>query len=302
MTHILQEHYQELIALTQLYLFQQHPLEEKLLAGQAEYQYFREWAIRVKSSAAAPPAPQPPSPVQKPAPAPVQKPTTMPITPASTGSTSSNSADQDHANGQKMTEKMDKPERRLPAASSKPAAEEKPKNPASFLLEPLAAPKQLDFHELKKFITEHLPQIALLDQIPEDGEAQAAAAKWKQPARSPQVLLLAFDDAPKQAVFFANICKALEAHQICCTMANASLMEQNQEWEAILRSPALKLVMACRYQTQKLPQLMQHYREELKEARAYFGKVPALLIPDASVYFQEPPLKLSLWKALRQFV
>jgi hypothetical protein len=316
----LKELYTELIALTQLYLFQNLLEEERLLVESPEYYFFRDWAIKQKQQSL-PAVPATLTPAKD-----INISSTLSIAPQMHAE-KSNLPVKNEIIGEPSVASYSTPAPKLPLSSIQksessiqklqssasistqktdasplltPNLESDQKND-SFILEVGVKPKLVDFNELRKTVQDCFPHLLLLDQIPDDREARTKSTKVERNKQAAQLLILSFDESSKQHAFLSKVGMALEIYGISNTVINATKFEQANEWVNLLSSSDLRLLIACSYQIQALPNLMKHYREEIKQAKYYFGKIPALLLPDVTMYFKEPMLKLSLWKAIKFF-
>ena len=270
----MKEQLKELVALAQLYISQTYSLEEKLIVEREECDFYRKWVKERKPQQQPdPPKPLPQAPTRQ-QPPPREK--TAPSTPPQID--------------------REPQKERIALVAEPPPKEQKKKSPL-FALEPPPKPVEPDFTHLRKTMQEHFPHLQLIDAIPDDREA-----KWKEKSKVAQILILSLDEPPKQQAFLSRLSAALQIHNISCTVSQAHQLEVSHGWEAVLSSPHLQLLIVCHHQIQRLPGLMKHYREESKQAKYYFGKIPTLLLPDITVYFNEPSLKSALWKAIQSLV
>ena len=162
--------------------------------------------------------------------------------------------------------------------------------------------KSVDFSDLRKIFVEKLPHIRLIDQIPDDLKAKSVANAWTRERMKPQVMILAFDEAPKHLAFLANIAKALEACGSSAEVVNAVKIERGNEWKELLKSQELKLVIASSPGFYHLPELQKQYRQGTRQEVHYLGDRLLMLMSDIGFYFKEPALKSSLWAALKQLL
>lgn len=306
MTSNIQQSYAELLALTKSYLQQEHSLTDRILSEPETYAYFKAYALQRQNAKTQPrtassQAPQTPvatiPKIPSPAPTPVRTPVTElpkpPIPPAPPLP--------HNIEAPKLPDKADLNKTAIAPTTQKQEnpADQPPPVPGAFKLEVPAALPQTDFAVLRTIVTEKLPHVRLLDRLPDDTEAKRLANAWTQEKKIPQVMILSFDEPPKQQAFLANIAKALEAHGIDAQVATATKLERENEWQKLLQSKELKLVVAGSSGFHSLPQLQKHYREGAKQGRHYLGDRLLLLLSDISYYLKEPALKPSLWAALK---
>lgn len=308
----LQQRYTELLALTKTYLQQEHSLTDRILSESDTYSYFKNYALqsqKAKSQQNSPSpaivantAPKMASPAHARTPiTDLPQPTTIQAAKA-------------HENIEVRTDKSDFNKTVTvplsPAPTNKtPPKPEKTENSSEqtsvtgfFKLEFPSALPQTDFSDLRTIIQQKLPNVRLLDQLPDDTEAKKMASIWSQEKKIPQVLILSFDDVPKHQAFLSNIAKALEIHGIDAKVANAAKLERENEWQKLLQSKELKLVIAGSSGFYNLPELQKNYREGTKQGRHHLGDRLLLLLSDISYYLKEPTLKPSLWGALKELL
>lgn len=300
----IQQSYAELLALTKSYLQQEHSLTDRILSEPDTYAYFKAYALQRQNAKtqpripaqAAPTAVVPAPRIAPPAPTPVKapvadlaKPPAPPVAPPPQNIEvpQSNKPDFNKATTAPHTPKQEN------------TADQPAPTPGAFKLEVPAALPQADFSALRTIVNEKLPHVRLLDKLPDDTEAKKLANAWTQEKKIPQVMILSFDEPPKQQAFLVNIAKALEAHGIDAQVATATKLERENEWQKLLQSKELKLMVAGSSGFHSLPQLQKHYREGTKQGRHYLGDRLLLLLSDISYYLKEPALKPSLWAALK---
>lgn len=299
----IKQRYTELIALAQLHLLQEYAISDRLYAEKETYAYFRSQAARQAT----------PSPssrqvsTQIPAASPITKAsTTAPTPPPPKAKDSIATANE----LEKIPVTIEQP-KAIPASiekkapfSSIPQEVSKTKGAkeiekSSFALEMPPAAEEVDLNDIRKIISERVPHLKLIDDIPKDTEAKKNAALWQNKQPVPQVMILSFDETLKQKVFLDDLCFALEIYGIHAKIFSTYKIEQEKGWEPILKTQELRLVIANSHGIHGFPELMKHYREVPRQARHYLQNIPLFLLSDLSFYFKEPALKLSLWKALQ---
>ncbi|MEI8365951.1 MAG: hypothetical protein WCF65_05995 [Parachlamydiaceae bacterium] len=197
-----------------------------------------------------------------------------------------------------------------------------------FAIEPPPPPKAIELHDLRKIILEKLPHMQLLDNIPDDSEWKKTAIISSDKYKTAEVILLtlrdcakvsstsrqsqspdaqvnftqSLNDTPVNTAFLANIAKALEAYGTTALVCHAAKIEQEKGWEEFLKSDKLRLVIATSGCLYTLPEMQKYHREIQKTARHYLGNCPLLLLSDISFYLTEPPLKHSLWNAIKELL
>lgn len=163
-------------------------------------------------------------------------------------------------------------------------------------------------HEMRQLIKSVHPKLTLLEVIPDDAEARAIAMQWKYPKEcvvkaSSDVLMIIFDDVPEHLTFLNNIEKAIIGLGYKVNMIIAEKIKSEKEWEVIL-SDSTRIVLATHSRMQSFPDLFKYYQEipsgENLNSKCYLNKIPVLPLYDLSRYLQEPPLKIPLWKAIKE--
>jgi hypothetical protein len=104
----------------------------------------------------------------------------------------------------------------------------------------------------------------------------------------------------KEKLLLENITKALDTFFFPTRLLQTDVMEKNNEWEAFLSAPNLKLIIACDFSIWEQKNLMKHYKEFPSRSETFLGNVPLFTLPNLSLYLKDPLLKRSLWKALCQ--
>ena len=279
---MLKKQYADLLALTQLYLFQEYSLQERIFADSKSYEEFKKFALKQKGSQ--PPTIQPQKMLQKPATEPFSPP--QPI---------------------KKTTPLVQPTAEVTAPAPKvipPKIEEaaaKENVSQFFVLEPLETIQAMELDDFRTLIREKFPS-QVIDEIPSDTEARNISHAWKHTQIFPEVILLSFHEADKQRLFLENICLAIEAYGIKASVLSAIQFEQENSWNNLLTAKGLRLILANNYALHTLSGLLKHYKEIPKKGQQYLGKIPLLFLSDLALYLKEPFLKPSLWNAIQEIL
>jgi hypothetical protein len=124
--------------------------------------------------------------------------------------------------------------------------------------------------EMKKWVEQVLPKVVVKEEIPLD--------------RRVQVVVLGRSEGLLQ-----KMVKAIGEK-----LAPALLIDIGKEgnWEMVLQSPGLRLVVAPPLHEWQGLALSRFYQE------GFFGKVPAILMRPVADYEQDPELKKTLWKMI----
>lgn len=164
-----------------------------------------------------------------------------------------------------------------------------------FVREAPTAPAYQDFTELRTFFKKELPGIPLSDTIKDDSAAKAIATRWKTPPS--EIVILSFNELPKEHAFLKNLCFALNQCLASTTILSAGKIENEKGWEKLLTNDTLRLVVAGNHHLHTMPELLRHFRED-GTGKHTLGKINLHLLSDLSVYMQQPNLKSSLWTSL----
>jgi hypothetical protein len=284
----LKKQYAELLALTQLYLFQEYTLQKRLCVDIGAHEVFKQYALSQKAppteitQASLPQASMEPFQVAS-APIPPPAPKTLP--PASQKS-------------QKVLQDtpLKEPANERPMAKA-PDSQKEIKQEAvtsAFKLEPLESPPPVNLSDFRAIFSEKFPGQPILDQLPDDQSARVRT--WERDMSSIEVLILSFHETTKYRQFLNHLRVAVES--LGMRAAVLAVREQERDFDHLLKNKNLRMIIACANILFARPDLMKHYKEAPKKGRQYLGAVPLLLLSDLSVYFKEPSLKMSLWTAL----
>jgi hypothetical protein len=167
-----------------------------------------------------------------------------------------------------------------------------------FILEPLIAPPAKDLREFWKLCSTLFPGWTLCETIPSDAIAQKHKNAWLNNQMMTPVIILAFHDEEKQFAFLKNIAKAISLCLAPACVVSAQRWEKENDWENILNSSHLRLIIACDYGLYLQPKLMRFYREAPQQNKHFLNQIPLLLLSDLSLYLKEPQLKPLLWRAI----
>lgn len=270
--------YKELLALSQLYLLQEHGPHALLTV---EPQLIRVLDLKktipqsapkslppsAPPQAVRPPLPAPPTPVAKPATAPQEQKTLV------------------------LRQEAEKP---------KPVPEEKTTEKPFFTLQPLGASIPRDFGDLLQTIRQVHPTFSYKEEIPDDREAKAIGRQWDLTSLPADVTLLSFTTVPRQMAFLHNVAKALRFTGKHTVVLQAQQIEEADGWNKIIENPATKLLIASDYGIYTLAKLMSLVKIDT-HGRHFVGKIPLFLMADVELYFKQPTLKAALWKSLSEF-
>ncbi len=262
----LKENYSELVALTKLYLLREHSPKEWKICEDDSFAFFKAQAQKQKKPQA--PLQTPPQTIVS---TPPRKLEAAPAEPAPKKETA-------------------------PPPTEKKVEPEKPQKKSSLPSFELNPPKEhptVDCNDVKQILKKLFPQLTLIPTPPDDREAKKMLL-YKQTTF--EIAILSFDT--KTPPFLTHVANAISQEHSTAKVISAQRVEKEKKWNQLLSLPHLKLIIASDYGLYSYPELMQHYREVPKQAKAYLAKIPLLLLADLSLYLKEPKLKPALWRAI----
>lgn len=194
----------------------------------------------------------------------------------------------------------------IPAPTSKKTTLAKAQVPVKevaskeFTLEPLQKPQEIELNDIQKLVVDRYPGKLIINEIPSDEEAKQMNAEWKQELVIPEVIILSFNESLEQQLLLQNIAKAIQASLAPAAMIPAVKLEQ--QWEKVLKTKSLKLIIATSHGLQTSPTLWKQYREAQKQAKHFLGDVPLYMLSDLSIYLKNPQLKVPVWQDLKKML
>ena len=156
------------------------------------------------------------------------------------------------------------------------------------------------FGLIRKVLSKVAPELALLDDIPNDEHAHRIAFRWKTKNQSAPISILIYQEPPEQQEFLENIAKAIDIYFKPAKIVNAEKIEKEKTWETFLSAKDLQWIIVCDYTLWQLHGLIQFYKEVPMQKTRTLLNTPVFLLPDLSLYLKDPLLKRSLWKVLCQ--
>jgi hypothetical protein len=181
------------------------------------------------------------------------------------------------------------------SAAANPIPEKK-----SINLEPIssAIENQVDLSYMQ-FFKDHFPQQPLLNTIPIDHQAKKIKDAWKIKHQVLPVAILSFHAQTQSLAFLKNIAKAIQLFLAPTCVLSGVELEKNRQWDEVLSTPNLRLIIATDYELYLQPELMKHYRQDKQLSKHFLKSTPLLLLSDLSLYLKKPELKQLLWNAIR---
>lgn len=293
----IQERYNELLTLTQVYLFREFSLKDTQVANPETFHFFKKKLASAPSLIPIPQHKQNQQPLQPsasqrnaplpPAPYPRQEPSKPP------------------------SDTILQPKAASPVKTAAPLIDEVPptiaedKSPVKsagskeVALTPLpSSSTQRDQREFWQLFQTQFPTTPLSEAVPADTIAKKIKDAWLNEQMIPPIIILSFHDGEKHLAFLKNIARAVSLRLAPARVISAPKIEQEKKWEAMLSSTGLRLVIASDYGLYMQPGLMKNYREVPQQAKHYLNNIPLLLLSDLSLYLKEPQLKPLLWRAI----
>ncbi|MBA2726630.1 MAG: hypothetical protein H0U49_00450 [Parachlamydiaceae bacterium] len=166
--------------------------------------------------------------------------------------------------------------------------------------EALEPSKLIDYSELCKLWQENYPHTPVIMTIPSDEQAKVISRRWQNPPTVPNIVLLCFNENPHEIAFLNNVAAAITQYFGSAGLIAAVKVESEKNWNKLLSTPSLKLIIAPHHSLYTLPDLMKQYCEDPLRGNHTLGRVPLLLLSDLSLYMQQPKLKIALWQTLCQ--
>jgi len=171
-------------------------------------------------------------------------------------------------------------------------------------LPPYERPKieTLPLNEIQKMMEKVAPEISHLQKAPDDTRAKQIAQKWKFQTQAAPITILSIKETEKEKVFLEHLTKAIDIHFFPARVVSAAPIEKENGWEAFLSAQGLKLIISSDYAIFELPKLTIHYKEYPAQNKTLLGETPLFMLPSLNLYFKDPLLKHSLWRALKQTI
>jgi len=155
------------------------------------------------------------------------------------------------------------------------------------------------FSDIKKDFFKIFPQISLEAPL-DDKIAKQKAQNYKLKNIAANITILAYKENEKFYKFLEKLSIALDVYFYPSKVVSAYLIEKENNWEAFLSRKEIFLIIAADHTIFELSNLRKYYKENPSLVEKYLNDIPLFLLPDISLYFKEPSLKSSLFKALEQ--
>lgn len=150
--------------------------------------------------------------------------------------------------------------------------------------------------DMKKAIEAVMPSLFINFNVPSDEGAKRKKTSYLITEFMPEVPLLAFPH--KASGFLSEIAGAINNHFFSSKLVDLSKIENEGMLDQLIKTDHLKLIIAIDTMFFSHKALMKYYQEFPARKERYLGKTPLLLLPDPTIYMQDPSLKRSLWNLL----
>lgn len=184
--------------------------------------------------------------------------------------------------------------------SSAPPQKSLPKK-SSFRLHPLPSPEEDDIEAIRLQLSKSIPEIKFHTSIPSDDKAKQISEAWKYKNIIEPIVLLSYKENEKLLKFLFQLRRSLSAYFLPAKIISATILEKENQWEQFLSSKNLRLILLSDVALWQLPRLKAHFRQD-PQKQSFLQNTPLILLPDLSLYLQEPLLKASLWSGLQQTI
>jgi len=149
---------------------------------------------------------------------------------------------------------------------------------------------------IKKHLLTINPTLPLTDSVPDD---IVAKERQRRGVCLCSIAILVFEKKKKEVTFLKNLEKALTKEFLPTKLYDALPIEKANDWKSFLSAKSLKLVIATDHEIFTAKNLMKLYKElPSSEVKRKLLDTELFLLPDLSLYFKQPILKRSLYKAL----
>ncbi|MEM8727486.1 MAG: hypothetical protein AAGE99_02065 [Chlamydiota bacterium] len=174
-----------------------------------------------------------------------------------------------------------------------PDREKKEGKKAFIELEMPNGPSLQPIGEMQKVFKEIAPDLHFHTKIPADCKAKRIKEAWKEKRSTPAVPILF--QGMRFRGFVQKIAKAVDT--VYGSSQPVEITPQ-KKWDLFLESKNLRLIIAPDRLIFDNKTLLSFYQETPQQKKRTLGKIPLLLLPDLSLYYQDPYLKRSLWNMI----
>ena len=166
--------------------------------------------------------------------------------------------------------------------------------PLFIALEPPKPPVSYSPAETLTILQKIMPELPIYKAIPSDRQAKKIKDAWQEQEHVPAIPILFQGKSYRQ--FLAKIARAIEV--VHPFSSHPIEVTSTKKWDLFLASHQLKLIIAPEVIIFDTPPLRSLYQAIPQQQTSFLGKIPLLLLPDVSRYFNNPNLKRSLWNTI----
>lgn len=294
------EDFASLVALTQLYLLQEHTIHERLPADLESFLFFKRFTTNHPLSLLTKQTQKPEQPLPKNSEIPVEKiatPVSVEVIPTHQKTSIANPL-----SSQKQVVKATPPAPEKFSITTQNMTQITKKEsivaPATpdiqeIALEPMGEPPLSDFSSIKTSIIKLFPQYPINNTIPSDGEAKSLGISVKD------VIIFTMNPSTEEELLLLRLCDAIQTRLAPATLVKhihipPEGLHNISLWDKFLQTSPLRLILITHTHLKELPHLQKSYR--LVDHKTYLGRIPLLIMEEPSLYVKEPQRKAALWK------
>jgi hypothetical protein len=156
-----------------------------------------------------------------------------------------------------------------------------------------------DLSDIKNTVQKIFPDLNIVNSL-DDKIAKQKAKKYKLKNIASPITILAYKENERHYRFLEKIATALDVYFYPTKVVSAYNLEKENRWNDFLSENDILLIIASDYTIFELANLRTYYKENPIKGEKYLKNRALFLLPDISLYFKEPTLKASLFKALKQ--
>lgn len=167
-----------------------------------------------------------------------------------------------------------------------------------FKRDPVPPPSSPDrlFAEWSPLIVRLFPGISLHEHPPVISTEGIHANDVERVEKAAPILILSFSSNEKSSSFIGNIARAVS---LMLAPVLVLSVKQSRNWPCILHSSEVRLIIAEEEAIFTQPALQSVYKNSPEEGKHFLDRIPLLLLPKLSVYFEQPSVKSLLWRTIR---
>lgn len=148
---------------------------------------------------------------------------------------------------------------------------------------------------IKKHLLSLDPNLPLIDNVLDDIKAKE---RLKRGVCLYATAILVFEKDREKLNFLKNLEKTVSNKFLPAKLYDGNTIEKENDWESFLSSKSLKLIIATDHEIFHAKNLMKLYKELPNQSKRMVKDIDLFLLPDINLYFKQPILKRSLYKAL----